>query len=103
MALHDNVFKLVQVASEQGLHGGDILVEVRHVTCSSGTVECPTVFKNGNIIAVIVTDNTSTITAVNSTVGFASDMVVASGAITINGPTGGAHELGVLILGRLEI
>jgi hypothetical protein len=103
MSLHDNVFKLQQVASSQGLHGGDILLELKQVTLASGTAECPTSFKNGQILAVFITDNSASITAVNSTVAFATDMVVATGAITINGPTASTLTVSVLILGRLEL
>jgi len=102
-SIHDNVFKLEQLGAHQGLSPSDIICEIVRVTLSSGTAECPTIFENGKIIAVFITDSSGTITAINSTVGFATDMVVTSNAITINSNTGGAQTVSVMILGRPSI
>lgn len=101
MAFHDNVFKLEQIGPHQGLSPTDILVEIKQVTLAAGTAECPTVFANGNIIAVQLTHvNNAT---VNATVALSTDMVVTTGAITVVGPTGSTAVVSVVIYGRLSI
>lgn len=101
MPLHNNVFKLSQVLSHEGLSPSDILVDIHQVTLNAGTVECPTVFDNGQIVGVLITQNDAA--AINATEAFATDMIVTSGAITINGKTGSSAVVLVVIFGRPTI
>ena len=100
MALHQNLFKLVSVMGDQGVHPGDILVEVKTATLSAGTIEVPTVFKNGNILAVIAVQNAEA--GVNNNESFTSDGVVTAGAVTVSGKTGSDEAVTVFIVGRMD-
>lgn len=95
---HDNVMKLSSIAAHEGLSPQDILVELKVATLSSGTVEVPTAFENGQIIGVHITQNDTA--AVNATESFACDKVVSSGAITVNGKTGSTATVFVTIYAR---
>lgn len=99
--MHSNVFKLSQYESHGGLSPADVLVEYKQVTLAAGTVECPTIFDNGAIIGVHITQNDTA--AINATEAFATDMIVSSGAITINGKTGSTATVFVTIVGRPKI
>lgn len=101
MPVHSNVFRLAQLESHQGLSPGDLLVEVKQVTLVAGTLEVPTIFDNGRILGVLITQNDTA--AINATETFATDMIVTSGAITVNGKTASTATVTVVIIGRPSI
>lgn len=101
MAVHSNVFRLEQLQSHQGLSPSDLLAEFQIVTLSAGTAECPTIFSDGDIVAVFLAHvNNAT---VNSAHTLSTDRVVTNGAITIVGPTGSTAVVAVLIIGRTKV
>lgn len=106
MSVHDGMMVLRQANTENGLHPGDLLVEIKTATLANGTVEVPTSFENGQIVAVFAMRNGLVTIAADGTgaIACASDLVVTSGAITVVTTVNTyALDITVLIIGRPKI
>lgn len=80
------MWKLSNYLAEQGLHDGDLLVEITTATLASGTCSIPTKFQNGQVVALFANRCDTTTIAADGTGALAltSDLVVTNGAITVS-------------------
>lgn len=106
MSINDGVMVLRRANVEAGLHPGDLLMEIKTATFVNGTVEVPTSFENGQIVAVFAMRNGLVTIAADGTgaVACATDKVVTTGAITLVTTVNTyALDVTVLIIGRPKI
>jgi hypothetical protein len=91
-------WKLRSLQDEGGVGGSDLLMELVNVTfATTTTVSVPTIFADGNIIAVFAT-------RVSGTGTYTIAKTVASSALTMtNLITNTTDVVDVMIIGRLQV
>jgi hypothetical protein len=92
------LFRLDNLQDRGGYGGNDLLIELVQVTYATvTTVSVPTVFANGNIIAVFAT-------RVSGSGTYTIPKTVASSALTMtNTVTTSTDVVDVMIIGRLQV